>query len=398
MNGTTADESKKPDLKIKCGPTSWEGCAEVECLQEGITQNEQLPSTINDVELPEWKRILRESLCYAKDLAERFGLSPEEESEIREVIRRYPMRANPYYLSLIREKGDAIWSQCIPSKEELQDPDGLEDPLSEERDSPVPGLVHRYPDRVLLMVSNYCAMYCRFCTRKRRVGDPRKYVPRAQIMEGIAYIKEHREVRDVIISGGDPLMLEDSQIEFVLKKLREIPHLEIIRIGTRVPVTLPQRITPELCEMLKKYHPLYINTHFEHPDEITEESGRACGMLADAGIPLGNQSVILKGINDDPKTMKRLMQKLLMIRVKPYYIYQADLTKGTSHFRTKVKESLKIIEAIRGHTSGLAVPHLIIDAPGGGGKIPILPEYVLSVDDEKIVMRNYKGHLYEYPA
>jgi len=398
MNGTVKVNGELPGVKIKYGPSPWEGYADVECLQEGIPKPEQLPSSITDVELPEWKKILRESLCYAKNLAARFDLSEEEETELREVIRRYPMRINPYYISLIKEKGDAIWRQCIPSKEELQDPVGLEDPLSEERDSPVPCLVHRYPDRVLLMVSNYCAMYCRFCTRKRRVGDPRKYIPRAEIMEGIEYIREHREVRDVIISGGDPFMLEDSQIEFVLKNLRAIPHVEIIRIGTRVPVTLPQRITPELCEILKKYHPLYINTHFEHPDEITEESSRACGMLADAGIPLGNQSVILKGVNDDPKIMKKLMQKLLTIRVKPYYIYQADLTKGTNHFRTKVKESLKIIEAIRGHTSGLAVPHLIIDAPGGGGKIPLLPEYLLSIDDERVVMRNYKGNVYEYPA
>jgi lysine 2,3-aminomutase len=346
--------------------------------------------------LPEWKRILRDSVCYAKDLAPRLGLEPQEEAEIREVIKRYPMRVNSYYLSLIKGKGDAIWKQCVPSVEELHDLKGFEDPLAEERDSPVPGLVHRYPDRVLLMVSNYCAMYCRFCTRKRRVGDPRKYIPRSQILEGIQYIREHREVRDVIISGGDPLLLEDSQIEFVLKNLRAIPHVEIIRIGTRVPVTLPQRITPELCDMLKRYHPLYINTHFNHPDEITEESSRACNMLADAGMPLGNQTVLLKGVNDNPKVIKRLMQKLLTIRVKPYYIYQADLTKGTAHFKTKVKDSIAVIEALRGHTSGLAVPHLIIDAPGGGGKIPITPQYVLSMDDEKVVMRNYRGNLYEY--
>ncbi len=377
---------------------AWDNCSEVECLQEGPSETVKTAEATTVCDLPEWKKILRESICYVKDLAARLNLTPEEEQEIREVIKRYPMRVNPYYVSLIKEKGDAIWNECVPSAEELQDPAGLEDPLSEERDSPVPGLVHRYPDRVLLMVSNYCAMYCRFCTRKRRVGDPRKYIPRSQIMEGIEYIRNHREVRDVIISGGDPLMLEDSQIEFILKNLRAIPHLEIIRIGTRVPVTLPQRITPELCEILKKYHPLYINTHFNHPEEITEESSRACGMLADIGIPLGNQTVLLKGVNDDPKIIKKLMQKLLTIRVRPYYIYQADLTKGTSHFRTRVKESLAVIEGLRGHTSGLAVPHLIIDAPGGGGKIPILPQYVLSMDDEKVVMRNYKGNIYEYPA
>lgn len=398
MNKTTIRDGELVGAKAESGSFPWGDYADVECLQEGPTKSERLPEVTTDRELPEWKRLLRESLCYAKDIAARLSLTPEEEAEIRDVINKYPMRVNPYYLSLIKEKGDAMWKQCIPAVEELHDLVGFEDPLSEERDSPVPVVVHRYPDRVLLMVSNSCAMYCRFCTRKRRVGDPRKYISRSQILEGIDYIRNHREIRDVIISGGDPLLLEDTQIEFILTRLREIPHVEIIRIGTRIPVTLPQRITPELAEMLKRYHPLYINTHFNHPDEITDESTRACGLLADAGIPLGNQTVLLKGVNDDPKVVKKLMQTLLKIRVKPYYIYQADLTKGTNHFRTKVKDSLDIIDALRGHTSGLAVPQLIIDAPGGGGKIPILPHYVLSMDDKKIVMRNYKGNVYEYPA
>jgi lysine 2,3-aminomutase len=348
-------------------------------------------------EVPNWAGLVRSSLNTAEELGQRLGLDEREVRALKKVVKKYPMRINPYYLSLIQEKGDPIWRQCIPNELELLDQEGMEDPLEEERDSPVPLVTHRYPDRVLFIVSNQCAMYCRFCTRKRKVGDPRKPVSAAQILQGIEYIRNHSEIRDVILSGGDPLMLTDSRLEFVLRHLREIPHVQVIRIGTRVPCSLPQRITPELCQMLKKYHPLYVNIHFEHPREITAESSRACQMLADAGIPLGNQSVVLKGVNDEPHVMKELMQKLLMIRVRPYYIYQCDLTRGANHFRTKVQKSLDIIQGIRGHTSGLAVPHLVIDAPGGGGKIPILPEYVIKATDEKVVMRNYRGKIYEYP-
>jgi lysine 2,3-aminomutase len=230
------------------------------------------------------------------------------------------------------------------------------------------------------------------------VGDPQKPVSTSQILAGIDYIKSHPDVRDVILSGGDPFMLTDNRLEFVLKSLREIPHVQIIRIGTRIPCTLPQRITPELCEMLKKYHPVFVNTHFEHPYEITPESSKACQMLADAGMPLGNQSVVLRGVNDNSMVMKDLMQKLLMIRVKPYYIYQCDLTRGADHFRTGVRESLEIIKGIRGFTSGMAVPHFVIDAPGGGGKIPLLPDYVQKITKKKVIMRNYRGDLYEYPS
>jgi lysine 2,3-aminomutase len=279
----------------------------------------------------------------------------------------------------------------------LKDEQGIPDPLCEERDSPVPGLVHRYPDRVLLLVSNTCSMYCRFCTRKRKVGDPFKRVTKEQIMGGIEYIKQHPEVRDVIMSGGDPLMQSDSFIEFILKELRAIPHVEIIRIGTRVPCALPQRVTPELCNMLKKYHPLYVNVHFNHPHEINEDSRKACEMLADAGIPLGNQSVLLKGVNDDPEVMKKLMHELLRMRVKPYYIYMPDLVQGTAHFRPKLEKGLEIIKALRGFTSGMAVPQLVIDAQDGGGKIPILPDYVVENKDGKVILRNYKGELVEYP-
>jgi len=348
-----------------------------------------------DVVLKEnWRDLLAQSAVNTEDLGDTFDF---DVGGIKEVIKKYPMRINPYYFSLIESKDDSIWKQCIPESRELTDPQGLEDPLHEDVDSPVLGLTHRYPDRVLLLVSNQCAMYCRFCTRKRNVGDPFKRITKDQIMRGINYIKEHKEVRDVVLSGGDPLLLKDSTIEWILKELRRIKHLEIIRIGTRVPCTLPQRITPELCEMLKKYHPLYINTHFNHPREITQAAKKACEMLANSGIPLGCQTVLLKGVNDSPEVMKELMHKLLQMRVKPYYIYQCDLTRGVNHFRTKVDAGLEVICALRGHTSGLAVPHYIIDAPGGGGKIPLLPEYVVEKGDGYIILRNYEGKVFEYP-
>ena len=368
----------------------------VKAMQDSL-ENKQTKTKIIDFENIFWKELLKKSIATAEQLAQACKLKLDIE-QIAEVIKKYPMCINPYFLSLIKKKDDAIWKQCMPDQKEL-DSNGvcLDDPLAEERDSPVPGLTHRYPDRVLLLVCNQCATYCRFCTRKRRVGQPFKRITKEQIMLGIEYIKNHKEVRDVLLSGGDPLLLSDTFLESILRELKKIPHVEIIRIGTRVTSTLPQRITPRLCAMLKKYHPLYINVHFNHPAEITSESTKACEMLADAGIPLGNQSVMLKGINDDPKVMKELVQKLLQIRVKPYYVYQADIVKGTNHFRTKVKKGLEAIKAIRGHTTGMAVPHFIIDAPGGGGKIPLLPSYVVKHKKKKIVLKNYKDQVYEYP-
>ena len=351
------------------------------------------PKELEDT--PIWQILLKKSVTN-EALFDAISRCRIDKEELKDVIKRYPMSINPYYLSLIRKKDDAIWKQCIPDPKELSDHHGVDDPLCEESNMPVPGLTHRYPDRVLLLVSNQCAMYCRFCTRKRKVGNPFKRITRYQIMKGIEYIKQHSEIRDVLLSGGDPLLLSDSFLESILKELRKIEHVEIIRIGTRVPCVLPQRITPELCSMLKKYHPLYINTHFNHPAEITEQSKEACAMLSDVGIPLSNQSVLLKGVNDDIKAMKDLMQKLLSIRVRPYYIYQADYVKGTNHFRTKVKDGLEIIKGLRGHTSGLAVPHYIIDAPGGGGKIPLLPDYCLGTNTNKVILKNYEGKIFEY--
>ncbi|MBW2989391.1 KamA family radical SAM protein [Candidatus Woesearchaeota archaeon] len=361
--------------------------------QEKTLLKKRFVKEIEQVEL--WEELLKKSIVDEEQL-DTICRGNIDKEKLKEVIKKYPMRINPYYLSLIKKKDDAVWKQCIPDVNELDDPEGFEDPLCEERDSPVPGLTHRYPDRVLFLVCNQCSMYCRFCTRKRKVGDPFKRITRSQIQRGIEYIKAHPEIRDVLLSGGDPFLLSDSYLEWILKQLRSIKHVEIIRIGTRVPCALPHRVTPELCSMLKKYHPLYINVHFAHPDEITDMSSSACNMLADSGILLSSQTVLLKGVNDDPKVMKDLMQKLLSIRVRPYYIYQADMTKGINHFRTKVEAGLSIISSIQGWTSGLAVPHFVIDSPGGGGKIPILPNYIVERDDRKIVLKNYCGKTFTY--
>ncbi len=342
----------------------------------------------------DWKQILKESITTPDQLLRKFEVDVHP---LKAVVARYPMRVSKYYFDLIEEVDDPIWKQCIPSPLELQDPHGSDDPLNEEGDSPTQGLIHRYPDRVLMCVSNSCAMYCRFCTRKRQVGKPTVNLSTQVLLEQIKYVEKNPGIRDVLLSGGDPLMLPDEKIKFLLKRLRAIPHVEILRIGSRVPCTLPQRITPELCNILKEHHPLYVNVHFNHPREITEESERACGLLADSGIPLGNQSVLLRGVNDNPEVMKSLVHKLLRVRVKPYYLFQMDLVKGTYHFRTRVETGLKIIQSLVGYTSGFAVPRYVIDAPGGGGKVPVQPDHLLSVQEDKVVLRNYEGKVYTYP-
>jgi len=315
--------------------------------------------------------------------------------EIEKVKRKYPMKITRYFFNLIHQKEDPIWKQCIPKKEELEDFYNIEDPLKEEEFTPLPYLVHKYPDRVLLLVSTKCAMYCRFCTRKRKVGRIQQ-IPMEDINRAINYIREHPEVRDVIISGGDPLTRPDYELEKILIHLREIRHIDIIRIGTRMPCVEPSRITKKLVNMLKKYHPLYVNIHFNHPMEITEESKRACELLANAGIPLGSQTVLLRGINDSPEIIKELMAKLLRIRVKPYYIYQCDLVKGVEHFRTPIETGINIMCKLQGYTSGLGVPHFVID--GEGGKIPVVPQYIKNISKEKIILTNYLGNMYIYPG
>ncbi|MEO7357481.1 MAG: KamA family radical SAM protein [Ignavibacteria bacterium] len=340
-----------------------------------------------------WQEMIRNSVSTVDHLVEKFNIEREVAGKLDEFFQA---RINPYYLSLIRYPGDPIWLQCVPDIKELEDIDSPEDPLHEDDMSPVPNITHRYPDRALFLVTSQCGLYCRFCTRKRKVGDQSKISMRT-LESAFNYLEEHTEISDVILSGGDPLMLTDTMLEKILMRLRQIKHIQVIRLGSKMPCVLPQRITPQLCEMLKKYHPIYCNTHFNHPWEITEESKKACGMLADAGIPVGNQSVLMKGVNDNADTMKDLMKGLLAMRVRPYYIYQADLTKGANHFRTPLKVGVEIMDKLRGHISGLAVPHFVIDAPGGGGKIPILPNYVISQDENKIVLRNFKYNIYEYP-
>ncbi len=350
-------------------------------------------------EWDDWRWQLRHRVTRAEPLKLILNLSPEEIEAIEASKGRMATAITPYFAKLM-DRNDSncpIRRQAIPTMAEFHlSPADLFDPCAEDENSPVHGLVHRYPDRVLLLVTDKCAVYCRYCTRRRMVGSSEKCITQEELDEAVAYIQATKKIRDVLISGGDPLLFEDDHLESILAKVRKVPHVEIIRIGTRVPVTLPQRITPSLTSMLKKYHPLWISIHFSHPKEITKEVRRACAMLAEAGIPLGSQTVLLRGINDRPVVMKRLMHELLKIRVRPYYIYQCDLAMGTEHFRTPIAVGINIIEKLRGHTTGYAVPSFVIDAPGGGGKIPVGPTYMISQDKGKIVLRNYQGKVFEY--
>jgi lysine 2,3-aminomutase len=323
-----------------------------------------------------------------------------ERKSIEETISKFPLSITPYYLSLIDVqdyKNDPIFKQSFPSPEELKTYKyEMKDPLAEDKDSPVPGLVHRYPDRVLFHISNICSMYCRHCTRKRKVGDKDSIPTKEEIRKGIEYIRNTPIVRDVLLSGGDPFMLSDDYIDWILTEIRKIPHVEVIRIGSRMPVVLPYRITEELIKVLKKHHPLWINIQFNHPREMTESSKEALRKLADAGIPLGNQSVLLADINDCPRIMRELVHKLVQNRVRPYYLYQCDLSEGLSHFRTPIGKGIEILESLIGHTSGFAVPTYVIDAPGGGGKIPVMPNYLISWSTNKVILRNYEGVITSY--
>jgi len=325
------------------------------------------------------------------------------ESELLSVEKnqKLPLRITPYYISLIDpvNPDHAIRRTMVPVYDELlMTPEEKPDPLGEQNQSPIPQLVHRYPDRVLFLATGVCAAYCRYCTRSHMVSKKDKVHSSLSVWDkAIDYIRMHHEVRDILISGGDPLTMSDDRIEYLLSRLRAIPHVEIIRIGTKIPVVLPQRITTSLVRMLKKYHPLFMSIHFTHPDEITPEVAFACNRLADAGIPLGSQTVLLKGINDDVRIFKKLTHQLLMLRVKPYYLYQCDPIPGSSHFRTSVTKGLEIIKGLRGYTSGYAIPHFVIDAPGGGGKIPLLPDYISERTDKGYFLRNYEGKIFFYP-
>jgi lysine 2,3-aminomutase len=354
---------------------------------------------VSDEDWNDWKWQTKNAVRDIKTLSKIIKINDNEKKQLAECLKKFKMAITPYYAGLMDEYYDRcpIRLQAVPRIDELKvDQADISDPLHEDIDSPIPGLIHRYPDRVLLLATKECSMYCRHCTRRRIVGCSENSFNKPIFLRAVEYIKKHREIRDIIISGGDPLMLSDNKINFILKTLRAIKTVEIIRIGSRTPAVLPQRITDNLVNIIKKYHPIYLNTQFNHPDEITEEAKLACEKLANSGIPLGNQTVLLRDINDCPYIMKELMQELLKIRVKPYYIYQCDLSVGIAHFRTSVGKGIEIMENLRGHTSGLAVPTYVIDAPCGGGKIPIMPNYVISRSTTKLILRNYEGIITTY--
>lgn len=354
---------------------------------------------VNEKEWNDWKWQIRNRITSVERLRQVVDLTSEEADNISKCLKKFRMAITPYYAGLMskEDRECPVRQQAVPSPLEMHTSSAdMDDPLHEDIDSPVPGITHRYPDRVLLLVTDQCSMYCRHCTRRRMAGSRDRALPLSQVEKAINYIKHNTVIRDVLISGGDPLTLNDDRLEYIISRLRAISHVEIIRIGSRMPVVLPQRITTGLCNMLKKYHPLWLNTHFNHPKEITGESIAACNRLADAGIPLGNQSVLLKGVNDCIYIMKSLLHQLVKMRVRPYYLYQCDLSQGIEHFRTAVSKGLEIIEGLRGHTSGLAVPTFVVDAPGGGGKIPVSPQYMISQSDQKVILRNFEGNLYTY--
>ena len=358
-------------------------------------------SNVSDADWNDWRWQLKHRITNADQLQRLMPtLIPEEFAGAKLANHKLALGITPYFFNLIdpADENCPIRWQVIPRVEETHTANWeMSDPCGEDSHSPVPGLVHRYPDRVLFLVTDRCASYCRYCTRSRLVSNATGYDFHPEYDKQIAYIAAHPEIRDVLLSGGDPLLLSDEKLENLLHRLRAIPHVEFLRIGTRIPIFLPQRITPELCAMLKQFHPLFISIHSNHPRELTTEVRDALGRLADAGIPLGNQSVLLRHVNDDADVMKAHLQKLLRCRVKPYYLYQCDLISGSAHLRASVRKGLEIMEQLRGHTTGYAVPTYVIDAPNGGGKVPISPEYVLSRNADRVVIRNYEGKIFEYP-
>ncbi len=347
----------------------------------------------------DWKWQIANRITDVPTLRKVINVTDEEAAQIERSLTKLRMAITPYYAALMDPDDPTcpVRMQAVPSMAETHIAGAdIHDPLHEDVDSPVPGLTHRYPDRGLLLVTDQCSMYCRHCTRRRHAGETDKAYGKEQIAKCIDYIRNTPSFRDVLLSGGDPLTIDEDLLEWVIAELSAIPHVDFVRIGSRTPVVCPQRVTEKLCAMLKKYHPIWINTHFNHPKEITPEAAKACNMLADAGVPLGNQSVLLKGLNDCPYLFRELNQQLLKIRVRPYYIYQCDLSEGIEHFRTSVGKGIEIMEYLRGHTTGLAVPMFIVDAPGGGGKIPVMPNYIVSRSDRKVILRNYEGVLTTY--
>ncbi|WP_102399300.1 lysine 2,3-aminomutase [Haloimpatiens massiliensis] len=364
-----------------------------------VNRRQELFPNVSDQEWYDWKWQVKNRIEDVEELKKYIPLTAEEEEGVRTCTNTLRMAITPYYLSLIdiNDPFDPIRKEAIPTALEVHKSEAdLLDPLHEDTDSPVPGITHRYPDRVLFLITDQCSMYCRHCTRRRFAGHNDKSLPMEQIDKAIEYIANTPSVRDVLLSGGDALLVSDDVLEYIIKKLRAIPHVEIVRIGSRAPVVLPMRITDDLVNMLKKYHPVWLNTHFNHPNEITEDSKRACAKLADAGVPLGNQSVLLKGVNDCVHVMRELVHELVKIRVRPYYIYQCDLSMGLEHFRTSVAKGIEIMEGLRGHTSGFCVPTFVVDAPGGGGKIPVMPNYVVSQGENRVILRNFEGVITTY--
>lgn len=351
-------------------------------------------------EWSDWTWQLKNRLTTVEQIERHMALTPEEREGCAFSSRKLALAITPYFFNLIDRDDPScpIRRQVIPrSEESLVSEEEMADSLGEDSHSPVPGLVHRYPDRVLFLVTDRCASYCRYCTRSRLVSNAQDYNFHPEYEQGLRYIEAHPEIRDVLLSGGDPLLLSDRKLEHLLSRLREIPHVEFIRIGSRIPVFLPQRITPGLCDVFKQYGPIWMSIHVNHPRECTSELRAACERLAFAGVPLGNQSVLLRGVNDDPEVMKSLVHRLLRMRVRPYYLYQMDLITGGSHFKVDVRKGIEIIRALRGHTTGYAIPQYVIDAPRGGGKVPINPDYVVSADDQEVVLRNYEGRVFRYP-
>ena len=364
-----------------------------------VNRRKELFPAVTDEQWNDWKWQVKNRIETYEELSKYFTFSPEEADGIKKALAKFRMAITPYYLSLIdpNDPYDPIRRQCIPQGAECNiAPADLNDPLHEDEDSPAPGLTHRYPDRVLFLITDMCSMYCRHCTRRRFAGQKDDESPQDRIEKCLEYIEKTPEVRDVLLSGGDALMVSDKKLEYIISRLRAIPHVEIVRIGSRTPVVCPQRITDDLCNMLKKYHPIWLNTHFNHPNEMTPEAQAAVAKLADAGIPLGNQTVLLRGVNDCVHVMKKLMHELVKNRVRPYYIYQCDLSMGLEHFRTPVSKGIEIIENFRGHTSGYAVPTFVVDAPGGGGKTPVMPTYVISQSPNKVILRNFEGVITTY--
>ena len=364
-----------------------------------VNRRKELFPNVTDEQWNDWKWQVKNRIETYEELSKYFTFAPEEAEGIKKALAKFRMAITPYYLSLIdpNDPYDPIRRQCIPAGAECNiAPADLNDPLHEDEDSPAPGLTHRYPDRVLFLITDMCSMYCRHCTRRRFAGQKDDESPSERIEKCLAYIEKTPQVRDVLLSGGDALMVSDKKLEYIIQRLRAIPHVEIVRIGSRTPVVCPQRITDDLCNMLKKYHPIWLNTHFNHPNEMTPEAQAAVAKLADAGIPLGNQTVLLRGVNDCVHVMKKLMHELVKNRVRPYYIYQCDLSMGLEHFRTPVSKGIEIIENLRGHTSGYAVPTFVVDAPGGGGKTPVMPTYVISQSPDKVILRNFEGVITTY--